>query len=418
MSSKKEPYPYHCVGIFRPGDFKDSTDSTSFVPGSKPMIVDPEEFNILPGSSWDSWPPERVKAAKAQRRAWQLAAQKSYSERSAAAAAAPGAYRFDEPEPGATPNDNRVYTKLKSGEFKYWGIRDDDMKIEDFWAKFDPENTRLQDDNEDNPLDLGLPENGSSSNNPTPRTSADSGSAKVQKIPQIDREHRGQISPSVPPRTNKRARRSLAEVGGGVVGLDKQVSDVPESTSKSRRPVAHLINVEESDAHATGPRRRGTAMKTSAKKPSVQSSGKPRGRGRPRKVQPSILEPTSSNIDLTSSTPAKRKRGRPAKTKNQSKPSAKQGRPAAESKAKITKPKQKKQRSQAPSIHAMRTRAKGPPGRRAHDPTSLQDRHEDSFCVWADITASESGSSEDMRLILSGSSRSRWLFHLVGGSRH
>lgn len=325
------PYPYHNVGIFRPGDFKDSTESMSFVPGSKPMIVDPKDFNILPGSSWDSWPPERVRAAKAERRAWQLAAQKSYSERSAAAAAAPGAYRFDEPEPGATPDDVRVYTKLKNGEYKYWGIRDDDMDIEDFWAKFDPENTRYQDDNEDNPLDLGSAENESSSHNPTPPVSAAAGLKRRQKTPQINPQHRVRKSPSVTPQSNKRTRKSLAaKVGAGIAGLDKQVPGT------------------------------GAAKDASSPNLPVQISGKPRGRGRPRKAQPSIPEPSCPNTDLTPSTPVKRKRGRPAKTMVQSKSSAKQDRPAAESKAKIAKPKQKKQRSQAPSIHAMRTRAKGP----------------------------------------------------------
>ena len=320
------------------------------------MKVDPKEFKILPGSSWDSWSPERVRAAKAEGRAWQLAAEKEDAEESAAAAAAPGAYRFDEPEPGATPNDVRVYTKLKNGEYKYWGIRDDDMDIEDFWAKFDPGNTRDQDDNEDNPLELWSAENESASNNSTPRINAAAGLERRQKTPQINPQHRVRKSPSVTPQINKRTRKSLAaKVGAGIAGLDKQVPDVPESTSKGRRSVAHLATVEKSDAHATGPRRSGAA-----KNLPVQAQGKPRGRGRPRKVQPSILEPICPNTDLTSSTPAKRKRGRPAKTKFQSKSSTKQDRPAAESNAKITKSKQRKQRSQAPSIHAMRTRAKGP----------------------------------------------------------
>ena len=351
------PYPYHNVGIFRPGDFKGSAESTASVPGSKPIKWDPKEFNILPGSSWDSWPPERVKEAKAERRAMQLAARKEYAEESAAAAAAPGAYRFDEPEPGATPNDVRVYTKLKSGEYKYWGIRDDDMEIEDFWAKFDPENTRYQDDNEDNPLDLGSARHDSPSNNSTPGISAPSRSSTRQKTPKINPQHRVQKSPSVTPQINKRTRRSLAtKVGAGVAGLGGQVPGFPESTSKGRRSVAHLSTAEELDAHSTRPRR----SDTSAKDPPVQAPGKSRGRGRPRKLQPTILEPSRPNTDFLSSTPAKRKRGRPAKTKVQSKSSAKQDRPAAESSAKITKPKQRKQRFQAPSIHAMRTRAKGP----------------------------------------------------------
>ena len=355
------PYPYHNVGMFRPGSFKNSTESSSSVPGSKPMIVDPNKFNALPGSSWDGWSPERVRAAKAEGRAWQLAAQKSYRERSAAAAAAPGAYRFDEPEPGATPNDVRVYTKLRNGEYKYWGIRDDDMDIEDFWAKFDPENTRYQDDNEDNPLVIGSAETASPSNIPTPRISAASVLERRQKTPQVNSQHRVRKSPSVTPQINKRTRRSMdAKMGAGPPGLDERVPDVPESTSKSRRSVAHLATVEDSDTQATRPRRSGAGKNTSAKDLPVQALGKPRGRGRPRKVQPSILEPTCPNADLTSSTPAKRKRGRPAKAKVQPKSLAKLDRPTAESNAKITKPKQRKQRSQAPSVHAMRTRAKGP----------------------------------------------------------
>ena len=323
------PYPYHNVGMFRPGSFKNSTESSSSVPGSKPMIVDPNKFNALPGSSWDGWSPARVRAAKAEGRAWQLAAQKSYRERSAAAAAAPGAYRFDEPEPGATPNDVRVYTKLKSGEFKYWGIRDDDMEIEDFWAKFDPENTRYQDDNEDNPVDLGSTENESSSNNHTPHVNAAARLGRRQKTPQINPQHRVRKSPSLTPQINKRTRQSLAaKVGTEIAGLGEKTPGTSAAKNTSALP--------------------------------VQTSGKPKVRGRPRKAPPSVPEPTFPNIDLTPSTPAKRKRGRPAKTKSQSKSSAKQDRPAAESNAKITKPKQRKQKTQAPSIHAMRTRAKGP----------------------------------------------------------
>lgn len=301
------------------------------MPGSKPLKIDPKEFKILPGSSWDNWSPERVKAAKAEGRAWQMAAQKQYRERSAAAAAAPGAYRFDEPEPGATSNDVRIYTKLKNGEYKYWGIRDDDMEIEDFWAKFDPNNTRYQDDNEDNPLDIGSAENVPLSNIPTPRASAAIGLERRQKTPSINSQHRVRKSPSVTPQINKRTRKSLAaKIDTGIARIDERA---PQT---------------------------GAAKTTSAKNLSDQASGKARGRGRPRKAQPSIPEPSCPNTDLTSSTPAKRKRGRPAKMKVQSKSSAKQDRAAAESRAKIMKPNQRKEHSQAPSTHAMRTRAKGP----------------------------------------------------------
>ncbi len=158
------------------------------------------------------------------------------------------------------------------------------------------------------------------------------------------------------PQTNKHTRKSLAtKVGAGLAGLEKKIPDIPENASKTRRSAAHLAIVDGLEADTKGPRRSNAAKSTPV--PAPRNSA---GRGRPRKVQPEILDSTRPFSDLEPSPFAKRKRGRPAQTKSRSKRLATQDRPAAESNAKITKPKQKMQRSPAPSIHAMRTRAKGP----------------------------------------------------------
>ena len=349
------PYPLHHVGMFRPDHFpslNESKKSTSPVSESEPMYVN---SIVVTGSSWDGLPPEKIRALKAQGHAWQRAAQKRYTEELAAAAAAPGGYDPNEPEPGATTNDVRVYTKLKNGEYKYWGIRDDDMEIEDFWAKFDPDNTRYEDDNEENPMDPVPAQITSSTNNPSPRASVSPRPTRSQNTPQINAKHRVRKSATVTPQASKRTRKSLAtKVSAGLAGLDKQVPEIQKTTSRSRRSAAHLATVERSDAHAKGPKESDAATSTP-----TQALGKAKGRGRPRNVQSGVPDSTNLNADVVTPSPAKRKPGRPAQTKPASKISAKQDRPAAESNAKITKPKQRTQRTLAPSIHAMRTRAKG-----------------------------------------------------------
>ena len=106
---------------------------------------------------------------------------------------------------------------------------------------------------------------------------------------------------------------------------------------------------------------------------STPSSTKKAARGRPRKIQPEITDfsPPKTADWLTSRAedPSKRKRGRPTKEKYPTKsPSShrsygsneKQKQPMSESKAKVAKPKSKNERPMAPSVHEMRTRAKGP----------------------------------------------------------
>lgn len=350
------PYPYHCVGILGPEGFWNSPDESTRVPPRSKLF--PGGF-VGGASNWDSWSPDQIQAAEAERDKRQLAAQKAWKEKSAVAAAAPGAWKPDEPEPGATASDVRVYTKLKNGQFKYWGVREDDMTIEDFWAKFDPENTRDHDDNEEGPINLVPAQTTLSANNPSSRTSASPRSTKSPETPQMCHQHRVRKSETVTPQASKRTRKSLAtKVRAGLAGLDKQAPDILETTPRSRGSAAPGANVERSYADTKGTRRSNAATGIPA-----QAPAKLKARGRPRKVQSGTPNPTHLNADVVPSSLAKRKRGRPAQTKSYSNTPANKHRPAAENNAKITKPNQRMQRSPAPSVHAMRTRAKGPANR-------------------------------------------------------
>lgn len=361
-----------CWGFFRPGEIHLSTDSPSpkeplpedpyptntFVPRTPPI---PEEYQGFQGSTRDGWSPARVRAAEAAHSAWQLAAQKALAEESAAAAS-----KVTGPEPGATYGDIRVYTRLKNGQYKYWGIKDDDnMTIEEFWTKNDPENTRDHDTTQGALVDLVPAHTEIRSNSSSPRIEAAPVSRNSQKAPEVNPKHRVRKPTTVKSPANKSTRKSLAsKIYAKHPGLAEQVRDISESTPRGRRSAAHPAAVERSDGQAKEPEKKSDATeKTPAQPPRKQGR-----RGRPRTVQPVAVESvrpeavdqrTSEPDDAVPLFPPKRKRGRPATKDSSTKSSRKQKRPAAENKATITKPKQKKERSSAPSSHKMYTRARG-----------------------------------------------------------
>ena len=352
-------HAYQCVGIFRPGDFNDSTESSSTVPGSKPTVIEHENL-VLVGSSWDGWSPARIRAARAEGRARTLAARKAYAEQSAAALAAAPRNYIAEPEPGATPHDIRVYTRLTNGQYKYWGVRDEDMTIEEFWEEKDPDNTRDRDGIHINPRDLPPPENWSLSNSLSTHNSTAPSSGKTQKTPHANPQYRIKKPATVSPSGNKSTRKPQATMlDARRSGLGEQVRDIMEGTLKGRRSAAHLANVEQPDAQARESRKRSDADTNNPVPAPKQSAG----RERPRKVQHGVIEDVQRSADPAPSSPAKRKRGRPFKTQPTPKFSVKQSRPAAENKVKITKPKRKHGRPLVPSTHTMCTRARGPAGR-------------------------------------------------------
>lgn len=345
---------YQCSGLFRPGDFNHSTERTPSLPGNESNEIEHQGL-VVTGSPWNDWSPARVRAANAEHRAWQLAARDARAKESAAAAEA--ASNFEEPEPGATTHDIRVYTRLKNGQYKYWGVRDDDMTIEEFWEEKDPGNSRDQDETQDHPINPPPAQNGSLSRGPSPHNSASPRSERSQKTPHVNPQFKVKKPSTVRPPSNKSTRKSLATMlDAGHSGLREQARDVTESTLKGRRSGAHLAIVESPDAQAIEPRKRSDA----AKHDPAHAPRKSAGRGRPRKVQHVVVETAHRSADPPPSSAAKRKRGRPSKLQPSPKSSGKRSRPAAENKAKITKPKQKTKRCSPPSTHKMCTRARGP----------------------------------------------------------
>ena len=51
-----------------------------------------------------------------------------------------------EPISGALYEERRVYTRNEGEKWKFWGIQEDGMTLKEFWSKYDPENTRGDDD--------------------------------------------------------------------------------------------------------------------------------------------------------------------------------------------------------------------------------------------------------------------------------
>ncbi len=354
-----------CQGMFRPGEIKLSTDMSppqTPVSESKPTVLKNEGFKII-GSSRDGWSPARVRAADAECWAFQRAARQAAIKRSAAWAKV-----YEGPEPGATDEDIRIYTKLEDGEYKYWGVKDLDMTMEEFWARNDPDNTRERiADQNSGPLPATAKPTSSKSPSPQPRTA--SRSKRCQETPEGNPKHRVAKPTIVTPASKKSKRKSLAsKVEGRDPEIDEQIQDIASSSTKERTVAMYPSGAERADQAERSQSISGINSSTS-----TPSTRKTAARGRPRKIQPGVVDSASSKAaDRPTSMredPPKRKRGRPAKEKYPTKSqdlhrsygsNEKQKRPQAESKARVTKPKLKTDRPIAPSFHKMRTRARGP----------------------------------------------------------
>ena len=354
-----------CQGIFKPGNIELPTDSlpprAASTSESNSTLLEYENLEVI-SSSRDGWSPARVRAANAEGRAWQEAADRAEAEESAAWANA-----YKGPEPDATVDDIRIYTKLENGEYKYWGVQDFDETMEQFWARIDPDNTREQIANQDY-VPLPTLTKLTPSKNPPPRTCTASSSKGRQEIPE-DPEY-GVTKPAmVTPASKKSIRKSLAgEIEDRDSIIDKQIRDTSNSSTKEPTVVTNVLGIRWLDQAEMSQNISDVNSSTS-----IPSTTKSVGRGRPRKIQSGIVDLASSNPAnwpmSTREDPPKRKRGRPAKEKypikSQDLPRSygsneKQKGPKAENKAKVTKPKPKNERPIAPSIHKMRTRARGP----------------------------------------------------------
>ena len=389
-----------CWGAFKPGNIELPKDSSPLrVPSTSESISTlpkQEGFRFF-GSSRDGWSPARVRAANAECWAYQRAARQATIVESAASAK-----DYEGPEPGSTLEDTRIYTQFKDGKYRYWGVKDLDMTMEEFWARNDPDNLRELIANQDSgPLPASAELTSSKSPSPRPRTASKS---KRRQATPDGPKHRVTKPVMVTPASKKGIRKSLTcNIEGRYPEIYEQIQDVSNSSAEEGTVVTNLfgtrwpdkaersqtisgVNSSTSTPSTTKIAARGRLRKIQSDKAvrsqtisGVNSSTfnpsttKTPARGRPRKIQSEFIDSSSSNsADSPSSMredPPKRKRGRPTKEKYPTKSwdlhgsygsNEKQKRPNFESKAKVTKPKLTNHRPIALSVHMMCTRARGP----------------------------------------------------------
>ena len=387
-----------CWGAFKPGNIELPKDSSPLrAPSTSESISTlpkQEGFKFF-GSSRDGWSPARVRAADAECWAYQRAARQATIVESAASAK-----DYEEPEPGSTLEDTRIYTQFKDGKYRYWGVKDLDMTMEEFWARNDPDKLRELIANQDSgPLPASAALTPTKSSSPRPRTASES--KRRQATPEGPK-HRVTKPAMVTPASKKGTRKSLtSNIEGRYSEIYEQIQDVSNSSTDDRTVVKNRfgtrgpdkaessqtisgVNSSTSTPSTTRTAARGRPRKIQSDKAvrsqtiiGVNSSTfnpsttKTAARGRPRKIQSEFIDSSSNSAGSPSSMredPPKRKRGRPAKEKYTTKlqdlhgsygSNEKQKRPKAESKAKVTKPKLTNHRPIAPSVHMMCTRARG-----------------------------------------------------------
>ena len=262
-----------------------------------------------------------------------------------------------EPISGALYDERRVYTRKQGEEWKFWGIQEDGTTLEEFWAKYDPENTRNECESEDGESEAICAPFAAGSLSKHRRTSGKPRQSKQK----VGKQPSGKVSKSrtSPPSNMKNSHRSL--------GSEKDTT-IQQNDGRVRRraaePSGKSKTVQGSKEHrVTGnPQETEHEQQLSAAMP---QSTKP-GRGRPRKAAPvpATGHVLNSNEEAPLDEPtvaSKRPRGRPPKQRNRKtgeENKSKRKLPSRERKARITKPRQTP-KPPAPSTHKMRTRAKG-----------------------------------------------------------
>ena len=372
-------------GVFEiRGIFYPSTIDSLSVPRTPPRASPEQHFDLeWEGgvSAWegggfiddrpsqDDWSPQRIRAWDRERGDSQLAAQRKLGEEQRIAAEARGG-----PEPGASFDDIRVYTRRKNGGYKYWGVRADDMTLEEFWAKQDPGSTRFHDD------DLEVEnrhKSASLSRSPSPHIKAPAKRGRPRGTPVLNANNRVKKSTKTSPPVNKTTRRSLAsKLDAGNQNVAKQVQENrerPTSSQNTRRSLATGKASKNQTSAAKETRNvKATAPSSSTKKIVRGAAPRPgpepaKSASKPAKKAQSTKAPVPSSSSerprrgrpvKEAPTKGKPGRGRPPKGTSAKDSAEKQKTPAVKGNARILKSKQSKRPSE-PSTHKMRTRARG-----------------------------------------------------------
>ena len=234
----------------------------------------------------------------------------------------------------------------------FFGVREPGMRMKEFWARYDPDNTRA---------DCGGSNLSSSATPepvvPIPRVGGKS--KRSQQTPKVNAKHRVENSATPPPIVNTKTRRSLASK------VDAERTDTLQSTQQPE--------VEASISQR--PARASTIARTlSVEKKSTRTKGTPKAAAASRNTK-RTRESTSLVREPEARTSATMNDGRmmdvlaprrlapvPKKPTKQAEKKQKQKHSTVQGNAKVTKQKTLKKRTLAPSPHKMRTRAQGPAG--------------------------------------------------------
>ena len=217
--------------MFKPGNVELPRDSSPLrAPStSEGILTLPKQdgFKIV-GSSRDGWSPARIRAADAECWAFHKAARQAMMAESAA-----WAKDYEGPEPGATLEDCRIFTKLKNGKYRYWGVKDFDMTMEEFWARNDPDNTRELIANQDSGH-LPTPAELTPSKIPWPRPCTASRSKGREETPDGPK-YRVTNPAIVTPASKNGIRESVAgNIEVSDPEIDEQIQDISNSSTEER----------------------------------------------------------------------------------------------------------------------------------------------------------------------------------------
>ncbi len=259
-------------------------------------------------------------------------------------------------------DDIRMYTRAMSGTIKFWGVRDEDETIDEFWARSDPEDTRHQEPTEG----AGSPglraQIESTQEARSPREKTPVPRRRSKQASQASGSHKVKKPAATSSPVNRNTRKSL--------GSRKEIEHRVKS-DQAREGATEILSSDRPTRRqqaARAPKRQevSAGQDTSNSKATPPKPAKTsQARARTRKAAPitPLPEGPSKNVQAVDEiTLQKHRRGQaPAKAKPtpRKKTDTKQQTPVVRGNAKITKRKKASQPSAAPSVHTMRTRARG-----------------------------------------------------------
>jgi hypothetical protein len=325
--------------------YGDETEKSTPDPETLRIMLDPNSYVLSGGqSSWALLPPEERQAREANLEAQQLASQeeigKLYEERAKTEAI--------EPISGVPYSKTRIYGRHEGGEWIFFGVREPGMRMREFWAKYDPDDTRGDCGGSD--LSLSASPEPVASN---PRVGARS--KQSQPRSKATAKDRVKKSTTPPPTANTGTRRSLAYKGNVDSMNVQQLPPSPHMEAFGRPILAPTLKAAQEMNGKGGPARRKTSPQTKAASTSTKKVKKDTSLA----LQPGTRTSTTKNERKVVDIPAPQRRT-PAPKKPTRQAEKKQKPTIARGNARVTKQKKVKERAPAPSAHKMRTRAQGP----------------------------------------------------------